>query len=380
MKLDLRFFKRILFIFPVIFFSAPLSAQIWTNYECVFRIEQFAPLMQPIVIDPQSFTNFTGVADPDDGIGSDIPVGFIFDYNGNMYSTVNACANGWASFGGQKPNPTITSNNSFLFQPNRPNNVAAPLWGDHYYRTLTDVTKGFRQSRIQYTTFAKPDTNSTGFPGSFVHTFILEWKNLNVNNKSDTNSVATFQMWIVENPLVNDMVHPNRRATIEFHYDTLSASAIGCTVGINDSLGLSHMNGLFAAFFVNFDSTRLSTDSTMNCWPPATCLTNGVIVFRPHSSKAGVSSANESSTILSKNYPNPFSKSTTISFTIPERTFATLKIFDGLGNQIAVLANKIFEPGKYDIPFDGSEVPDGIYFSRLEAGGFSETRGMVLMK
>src|SRR5437763_16495666 len=119
MKLDLRF---TLCAFAILFASGSSLAQIWTNYECIYKMTPFEPLASSsIVIPRESFLSETSI-DPGDGIAADIPVGFVFDYNGNMYSTVNVCVNGWASVGIQKPSPTITDDNAFLFLPNRPNN------------------------------------------------------------------------------------------------------------------------------------------------------------------------------------------------------------------------------------------------------------------
>ena len=82
----------------------------------------------------------------------------------------------------------------------------------------------------------------------------------------------------------------------------------------------------------------------------------------------------------SQNYPDPFSLTTNISFLIPKRTFITLRIFNELGSEVAMLANQVLEPGNYSIPFDGANLAQGIYFYRLEAKGISEVKTMLLLK
>jgi len=81
-----------------------------------------------------------------------------------------------------------------------------------------------------------------------------------------------------------------------------------------------------------------------------------------------------------QNYPNPFNPSTIIRYQIPERNFITLKIYDVLGNEIATLVNEEKFIGSYAVEFDASRLPSGIYFYRLQAGSFVETKKMVLIK
>ena len=83
---------------------------------------------------------------------------------------------------------------------------------------------------------------------------------------------------------------------------------------------------------------------------------------------------------LEQNYPNPFNPSTTIKFHIPELSFVTLKVYDVLGNEIATLVNEEESIGSFDIEFGAAALPSGIYFYRLRAGSFVETKKMVLMK
>jgi len=83
---------------------------------------------------------------------------------------------------------------------------------------------------------------------------------------------------------------------------------------------------------------------------------------------------------INQNYPNPFNPKTTIKFQIPELSFVTIRIFDVLGNEIATLVNEEKPAGSYDIEFDASNLPSGIYFYRLRAGNFVHAKKMVLMK
>ena len=83
---------------------------------------------------------------------------------------------------------------------------------------------------------------------------------------------------------------------------------------------------------------------------------------------------------LEQNYPNPFNPSTIIKYHIPELSFATLKVYDVLGNEIATLVNEEKSIGSFEINFDATGLPSGIYFYRLQAGSFVEAKKMVLLR
>jgi len=83
---------------------------------------------------------------------------------------------------------------------------------------------------------------------------------------------------------------------------------------------------------------------------------------------------------LNQNYPNPFNPRTIIKYDVPELRFVTLTVYDVLGSEIATLINEEKPEGSYEVKFDGIGLPSGIYFYRLQAGSFVETKKMVLMK
>jgi len=88
---------------------------------------------------------------------------------------------------------------------------------------------------------------------------------------------------------------------------------------------------------------------------------------------------------LAQNYPNPFNPSTKIKFSIPfvetrDRVSVQLKVYDVLGNEVATLVNEEKSAGSYEVEFDGTGLTSGIYFYRIEAGSFIETKKMILIK
>ena len=83
---------------------------------------------------------------------------------------------------------------------------------------------------------------------------------------------------------------------------------------------------------------------------------------------------------LYNNFPNPFNPSTIIKYDLPKSSFVRLKIYDILGREIKTLVNNEQIAGKYEVPFIGTNLASGVYFYRIEAGDFIETKKMVLLK
>jgi hypothetical protein len=83
---------------------------------------------------------------------------------------------------------------------------------------------------------------------------------------------------------------------------------------------------------------------------------------------------------LEQNYPNPFNPSTTIKYSIPEASKVILKLYNLLGEEVATLVNEEKVAGYYMVEFNAVNLPSGVYFYRIQAGHFVQTRKMILMK
>jgi hypothetical protein len=83
---------------------------------------------------------------------------------------------------------------------------------------------------------------------------------------------------------------------------------------------------------------------------------------------------------LAQNYPNPFNPSTKIEYSIPQLSNVVIKAFDILGNEIETLVNEEKQVGTYEITWSAENLPSGVYFYRLQAGDFIETKKMVLLR
>ncbi len=92
--------------------------------------------------------------------------------------------------------------------------------------------------------------------------------------------------------------------------------------------------------------------------------------------------------VLEQNYPNPFNPSTKIRYTIPlgiaseakQSRLVTLKVYDVLGTEVATLVKEEKPAGTYEVQFDATEIPSGVYFYTLKAGNFTQTKKMILLR
>ena len=111
-------------------------------------------------------------------------------------------------------------------------------------------------------------------------------------------------------------------------------------------------------------------------------LANGAVVEFP----AEVTSVTEIPSLvpskfdLEQNYPNPFNPTTEIVFSLPSEQFTRLVVYNSLGQEVAKLAEETFGAGVYRISFDAAGLPSGTYFYRIDAGSFSTTKKMMLLK
>ncbi len=84
---------------------------------------------------------------------------------------------------------------------------------------------------------------------------------------------------------------------------------------------------------------------------------------------------------LSQNYPNPFNPSTIINYSVAETSPVTIKVFDVIGNEIAVLVNnELKSPGNYNVNFDASKLASGVYLYQMKAGKYISVKKMSVVK
>ena len=83
---------------------------------------------------------------------------------------------------------------------------------------------------------------------------------------------------------------------------------------------------------------------------------------------------------LEQNYPNPFNPSTTIKYTVAERSNVAIKVFDMLGKEVASLLNTVKDAGSYEVNFNAQNLASGMYVYSITAGNFTSSKKMMLLK
>ena len=160
----------------------------------------------------------------------------------------------------------------------------------------------------------------------------------------------------------------------------MNGSFVGTNTKVAGNPGTWPVDTLRCALPGGFDSVVVHYDSH-----PPMCQDYGVIFMADNMwviprVPNGVTDAANLRFALSQNYPNPFNPTTVISYELPQFSHVSLRVFDVLGRELAVLVNGFEEPGRKKVEFRGAHLKSGVYFYRLEAGSSTETRRSVLLK
>ena len=83
---------------------------------------------------------------------------------------------------------------------------------------------------------------------------------------------------------------------------------------------------------------------------------------------------------LKQNYPNPFNPTTTIRYELPRQAKVSLKVYSVLGQEVVALVNAGQPAGHYSVVLNGQKLPSGVYFCRLQAGGYTATKALLLVR
>ena len=107
---------------------------------------------------------------------------------------------------------------------------------------------------------------------------------------------------------------------------------------------------------------------------------NNIISYSLITSVGGLFGNVPSGYILNQNYPNPFNPATVIKFSIPDESFVNLTVYDVSGKKVEELVNREMPSGNFSAEWKASSYASGVYFYKLNAGSFSETKKMILSK
>lgn len=162
----------------------------------------------------------------------------------------------------------------------------------------------------------------------------------------------------------------------------MNGSYVGYSTRTATFPGTWPVDTLRCSFLQGFDSVVVHY-----LYPPPTCQDYGTIFMADNMRVTPINvGIKHNNSVIPKefriytNYPNPFNPVTTIKFDIPKISFTELTIYNLLGREVTTFVNEQLKPGSYEVEWDASNYPSGVYFCKLSAGEFTETKRMVLVK
>jgi hypothetical protein len=245
--------------------SLTLKSDVPGEFKSLHLVQKnYEPIVGGTVLDAVDFIKPPAIQDADDGYAK-ISIGFPFEYNGEVYTELWICVNGFITF--DSPNFLKQANPTGLFKDlpsTYQQNVVAPFWGDHVYRTDIEALQLYTRTRIIY----KRESDK----------LTIEWRDLNINDKTKPSSIADFQVILYKS---DDPATP--QGDIEFAYGQIGGNTLttetevitrGASVGIKGEFD-DFINGLWPCTDDPADSTFCvlpqATDSTnlSNAWQPS---------------------------------------------------------------------------------------------------------------
>lgn len=275
---------------------------------------------------------------------------FNFKYYGNNFTQVRISGDGWIAFGSGSQTKSLNRSLPCL---DTLNNMTAVFWDDFFSNGPQGGGKLYYYS----------DEND--------HRFIIEWDT--VPHRSDITDKETFEIILLDPAYYPT---PTGDGEIILQYKEVEEAG-SCTIGIendNEDVGLQYLyNEMYDATaneVINGFAIKFTTKAPSVVSVDGGEETDGVI---------------PTAYTLDQNYPNPFNPETRISYSLPEPAYVKLSIFDINGTLIKTLQDGNQSTGRYESIWNGEnsfglKVGSGVYFYRIQANSFVQTRKMVLLK
>jgi hypothetical protein len=178
------------------------------------------------------------------------------------------------------------------------------------------------------------------------------------------------------NSIVNDSLYSQGTNSKNFYYSYFS-SGINMIFNrkYNSKFGLTFKDSTISQWWIGGSVNVIQSHTLLGC------VINGIVYGDTTITDIGnIPLVIPSSFSLSQNYPNPFNPSTSIKYQVASIKHIKLVVFDILGKEIAILVNEKQTPGTYEVNWDASAFPSGVYFYKLSTDDFTETKKMVLIK
>ncbi len=313
-----------------------------------------------------------------------IPLPFSFTYYGNTYSQLKIVTNGWVGFDVASTNTEYF--NTAIPNPLEPNNCLYAFWDDLDLRVSGAVYYQHDAANNRFIIEYK-DVPHYDPPAGGPYTFQIilysdgriYYQYLNMNSPLNDCTIGTENVGGATGLQVvysSNYMHNNLAIKIEKGLAWIDETPSSGTIIPGGNQNVS----------VQFSAVGLSIGTytgilKVNSNDPVNPVKNvGVRLNVGTTGTQNVSTGIPSEFTLDQNYPNPFNPTTNISFAIPQSSLVTLKIYDVLGKEVARLVNETKQAGYYEVNFDASNLGSGMYFYKIEAGNFTQTRRMLLLK
>jgi hypothetical protein len=235
---------------------------------------------------------------------------------------------------------------------------------DHWSDGSTSISKYF-----------KPTTNTT-----YTANFAVKPIQVTVTSAGGQNYQPVVLTWQVHsNPDVTYDIYLKKRSNGVMGNPTLEASSLPhSTTSYTSPVYINTPNGTDLLYWdvrAYHPPTSTSADQFWTC--------SGYGTAQPKTTANDATKANiaeEIEEFAVSNFPNPFNPSTTILFDLPEASFVRLRVFNLLGRTVATLVEQQVAAGRHAVTFDASNLPSGVYLYRIEAGKYTETKKLLLIR
>ena len=254
-----------------------------------------------------------------------------------------------------------------VYQSSQPWNKPSASTEDWFVDLTINMTVGNQEGNFDLSYFATDGAMDFSDP---------TWYSINEGNTITISStvpveLASFTSAVTSTGIVLDWTTAtetnNQGFDIERSTDGTTFSNIGNVPGNGTSTEVHRYsfvdNSGFAGNAAYYRLKQIDFDGSFTYSSVINVLVNGVKEFK-----------------LTQNYPNPFNPSTKIAYSVPVSGNVSMVIYDNLGEEVATLVNENKAAGTYNVEFDASSLPSGIYFYSLTSGNFTETKKMILLK
>ena len=317
-------------------------------------------------------------------ISEQIPLGFTFPFYGQDFSYIRACTNGWLSLS----TFSVSYNNVALPNVLAPRSLIAPLWDD---LNFTTGSKFYYQQEVNKTIFMYQDVYRVTGEGPLTFEVILyENGNIMLQYLQLDNLVPDYTVGI-QNQDASDGL------TIAFN-ETYLKDSLAIIISKHSWATVSPLSGILAPqssdslhltlrtsnfpmgeFWASIQVESNDPDETIYVIPIHMVVDSVTVSVQP------LSDLIPDKFQLYQNWPNPFNPSTTIKYSLPEKSEVKLEIFNIIGQRIKTLVSGNQGPGSYQIQWDGKNefgqtAASGIYIYRLQADKEVAIRKMVFMR